>query len=178
MKEITQEELEKNLSLLSVLYSTAVWKITAKDEDEVFRIGLDRVTDFLKPDIATILVLEEGFLKIKAGMGLSKEVCSDIVVEVGQGTSGEVFLTGRPIAIYDLSKRDPSFIDPFIEGMDVKSIFCYPIKAEDNIIGVIWFGFLSGYEPSKEEEWLVALVAERISLMLQIHRLKITNSNE
>ncbi len=168
-----KEELEKNIALLSILYSTAVWHIKAETEDEIIRVGLDRLNEVLKPEISAALLLEDGFLKIKAGCGIKKSICEKTKIEIGTGTTGEVFLTGMPIIIDDLSK-DPSFIDPFIKNIDVKSVFCYPIRIEDSIVGVIWVGFLSSHPPLKEEEWLVSLVAERIARSLQIHRLKIS----
>ncbi|MEW6102910.1 MAG: GAF domain-containing protein [bacterium] len=174
MKEDALEkegDLEKQIALLSILYSTAVWKIQGETEDEIMRIGLDRINEVLKPEIAAILALRDGFLRIVAGTGIPKGVCEKTKIEIGVGTCGEVFLTGRPIAIPSLSK-DPSFIDPFVKEVPVKSVFCYPIRIEDSIVGVVWLGFLSSHPPLKEEEWLVSLVAERLALSLQIHRLK------
>lgn len=170
-KKSKEEELERYLTLLAIVYSTAVWHIKAETEEEIMRVGLDRLNEILKPEISSLLMLEDGFLKIKASCGIPKAICEKTKVEIGTGICGEVFLTGMPIIIEDLSK-DPSFIDPFIKNMDVKSVFCYPIRTEDNIAGVIWVGFLCSYIPSKEEEWLVSLVAERIARALQIHRVK------
>jgi|GEM_PF-5957609 len=166
-----QQELEKSIALLSILYSTAVWHIKAETEDEIIRVGLDRMNEVLKPDISAILVLEDGVLKIKAGCGIPKSICEKTRIDIGEGTSGEVFLTGMPLIIEDLSK-DPSFIDPFIENMNIKGVFCYPIRIEDSIVGVIWVGFTSKHLPLKEEEWLVSLVAERIARSLEAYRLK------
>ncbi|MEW6681057.1 MAG: GAF domain-containing protein [bacterium] len=156
---------------MSILYSTAAWHIKAETEAEIIRVGLDRLNEVLKPEISAILILEDGFLKIKGSSGIQKSVCEKTKIEIGTGTAGEVFLTGIPIIIEDLSK-DPSFVDPFIKNLDVKSVFCYPIRIEDSIAGVIWVGFLSSYLPLKEEEWLVSLVAERIARSLEIYRLK------
>lgn len=166
-----KEEIERHLTLLAIVYSTAVWHIKAETEEEIVRVGLDRLNEILKPEFSSVLIFEDGFLKIKASCGIKRAICEKTKIEIGTGTCGEVFITGMPIIIKDLSK-DPSFIDPFIKDMDVKSIFCYPIKIDDNIAGVIWVGFLSSYIPSKEEEWLVSLVAERIARALQIHRAK------
>lgn len=166
-----EQELEKHLTLLAILYSTAVWDIKAETEEEIIRIGLDRLNEVLKPDLSCLLMFEDGFLKIKAGCGIRRDVYEKTKIEIGVGTCGEVFLTGIPITIKEISK-DPSFIDPFVKNLDVKSVFCYPIRIEDSIVGVLWVGFLSTYIPSKEEEWLVSLVSERIAKSLQIHRAK------
>ena len=53
---VEKEELEKSMATLSVLYSTAAWKIKAETEDDVLRVGLDRIADLVLPDIGAILI--------------------------------------------------------------------------------------------------------------------------
>jgi GAF domain-containing protein len=167
-----KEELEKSLSSLSILYSTAAWRIKAETEDGVLKVGLDRIVDLLKPEIGAILLLSEsGNLKIASAVGLPRKIVEKARVEIGTGLCGEVFLTGRPIIVNDFH-RDPSFIDPFVRLWEVKTSLCYPLRVDEEMNGVIYLARLSDTRFTKEEEWLVALVAERIDLALQIMRLK------
>lgn len=167
---VEKEELEKSIATLSVLYSTAAWKIKAETENDVLQVGLDRIAELVLPDIGAILTLADGCLKPSVTSGLPKRVAKIAEVEIGLGLAGEVFLTGRPIAINDL-ERDPSFIDSFVKLWKPKTALCYPLRVNEKMYGVVYLARLSNLPFTKEEEWFVTLVSEKIDLAISmIHK--------
>lgn len=166
---VEKEELEKSIATLSVLYSTAAWKIKAETEDDVLRVGLDRIAELVLPDIGAILTLVDGRLKPSVTSGLPKRIVKIADVEIGLGLAGEVFLTGRPIAINDL-ERDQSFIDSFIKLWKPKTALCYPLRIDDKMFGVVYLARLTNLPFTREEEWFVTLVSEKIDLAISMIR--------
>jgi GAF domain-containing protein len=166
---VEKEKLEKSIATLSVLYSTATWKIKAETEDDVLRVGLDRIAELVLPDIGAILTLTDGVLKPSVTSGLPERVAKISKVEIGLGLAGEVFLTGRPIAINDL-ERDQSFIDSFIKPWKPKTALCYPLRVDDKMFGVIYLARLTNLPFTREEEWFITLVSEKIDLAISMIR--------
>ena len=164
---VEKEELEKSIATLSVLYSTAAWKIKAETEEDVLRVGLDRIAELVLPDIGAILTLADGILKPIVTSGLPKRVAKISEVEIGLGLAGEVFLTGRPIAINDL-ERDASFIDSFVKLWRPRTALCYPLRVDEKMFGVIYLARLCDVPFTREEEWFVTLVSEKIDLAISM----------
>ena len=104
---------------------------------------LDAIVDLLtrefRLDACSIRLLDEdGYLRIKSHIGLSKAF-----VDTAQrkptidSYSGECFLTGKIVMINDAEKIDKPISTTRLVGEDIKSFAVAPIQAEANIIGVL-----------------------------------------
>lgn len=88
----------------------------------------------------------------------------------GEGIAGKVAQTGEPTLVDDI-RREPAFKSLAHKNVDIRSLFCLPLKAEQEVLGVLNIshptpGF---FEPGLKKE--VELAAERIASVLTRHRL-------
>lgn len=98
-----------------------------------------------------ILRLIEGeTLMVKASYGLPEEISHEIRHKLGEGTAGQVALTGEPILIDDMSKMTGN--DSAL-GVEVTTVICVPM-----MIGEKKLGTLELYD--KKDEWGVTTFTE------------------
>lgn len=83
---------------------------------------------------------ETGYLKWGASIGLSEsftEAFKQQQIKPGEGLSGRVMQTGEAVYIAEDSSHDPRIARPVVEAEGLNSFVGMPIRAEDEVIGVI-----------------------------------------
>lgn len=91
-----------------------------------------------------ILRLIEGdTLQIKASYGLVEQLEHEVPLRLGQGISGNVALTGKPLMIDDTKKMPEELHVP---GVELTSVICVPLTIGEQIMGTLGL-----YD--KNDEW-------------------------
>jgi serine phosphatase RsbU (regulator of sigma subunit) len=128
---------------------------------------IDRVRDLLDVDTVTILLLEAHAQELvaTAARGLEDEVRRGSRIAVGQGFAGRVARSRRPLAIHDLTRAD--VVNPVLIESGVRSLLGVPILAGDDLLGVLHIGTRTARRFTAEDQHLLELVAERVSLAIR-----------
>lgn len=125
---------------LSVLHDLSAAIVSASKMEDVCKKILDKVATLLDVNKASIMKFDRGerVLKIVAAKGLPKDVIEEARVKVGQGISGQVFKSKRPVLIKDIRstkfKSRTSYTTKSLMSAPVKS---FPMKVQGEAIGVI-----------------------------------------
>ncbi|MBI5375503.1 MAG: sensor domain-containing diguanylate cyclase [Candidatus Schekmanbacteria bacterium] len=79
---------------------------------------------------------ETSQLEIKTAVGFPKGIEKKVIINLGEGISGNVATTGKPVLVGDVSEVDGF---TYYGGLcrDIKSFLCVPIISESKILGVI-----------------------------------------
>jgi PAS domain S-box-containing protein len=136
--------------------------------DELLEALLARVCAALHTDSATVLLLEEGELAVRASRGLGPDLMG-LRVPLGQGLAGTVAATGRPRLIEDTAKAEiysRHLIDP-----EIRSLLGVPLRAQEQIVGVLHVGTRQPRRFSEEDVHLLERVADRVALAADRARL-------
>jgi len=128
-------ELKTQLEELQVLHDISVQVTHTLDEDQVIQMAISRLSDSLFPERLSVMVLDK-----EENQLVLHDTCRDKVytpevytIPVGEGVTGKVSFTGEPLLIPDV--RDCSY---YIEdNPEVRSELCVPIKAGQDVLGVI-----------------------------------------
>lgn len=91
-------------------------------------------------------LIEGGNVVVKAYYGLPEGVSDRMTLKVGQGTAGNVAITGRPVIINDKSSMPADYHVP---GVDSSTVICVPLMIGEKILGTLALF-------DKKDEWGVA----------------------
>lgn len=115
--------------------------------------------------------MEEGMLFSDASIGLSREFLENTPLRIGEGISGIVAATKKPLIITDI-KNDPRVKFPKIaEKEGIISTVCVPSVFNDEVLGVINVYFKYPKEPTRDEVNLLTTFASQAALAIQETRL-------
>jgi serine phosphatase RsbU (regulator of sigma subunit) len=125
---------------LSVIHDLSSAIVSASRMEDVCKKILDKVASLLNVSKASIMKFDRGerVLKIVAAKGLPRDVVSEARVKTGQGVSGHVFRSKRPVLIKDIRstkfKGRTSYATRSLMSAPVRSFF---MKVQGKPIGVI-----------------------------------------
>ena len=106
------------------------------DRKELLSVILKLATESTRAERGSIMLLnEEKTLRVEIAKGMDEEVVRKIRVPIGEGISGKVAATGKPILISGKA-RSGDFSRP-MDRSDVKSAMCVPLIVNGEFIGVI-----------------------------------------
>lgn len=106
------------------------------DRKELLSVILKLATESTRAERGSIMLLtDERMLRVEIAKGMDEEVIRKIRVPMGEGISGHVALSGKPLLISGKARTE-EFSRP-MERSDVKSAMCVPLVVNGEIIGVI-----------------------------------------
>jgi diguanylate cyclase (GGDEF)-like protein len=130
-------ELEYRTSLDESLQNF-LERISSTDADKTYQSILTHSRELLKADRASLWVFDEGAGEIvfRAGAGLPSEVGADTRTRLGEGVSGKVLQSGKPLVVenVDNSKAGPA---PAARNYRTKSFISYPLTIGSRKIGLL-----------------------------------------
>ncbi len=134
----TLEELISKYEELTVLYESAETVATVMNLEEVSGRILDQAAEILDVDQASLmLVREDGDeLEAVAARGLREDVIGKVRIPLGEGISGSVAESGKPILIEDLKSHPVYSRDPRANE-NWTSLISVPLKVRDRVLGVL-----------------------------------------
>lgn len=101
-----RREFSTKIHQLHTLNDTARALNSVLNLDVLFRLIVTLATHELGADRGSLMILEGDALKIKAAFGLSEEVKQGTGVRAGEGVSGRVLATGRPVLVKNREELD------------------------------------------------------------------------
>ena len=109
--------------------------------DQILSIIIQRLSELMRAQNWTLYLLDpdRNVLNFEVVAGLDNHLLSEIQIKPGEGIAGQVALTGEPILVPDNVYEDRRFnrhIDE-MTGFKTRSIICFPLKARDEVLGVL-----------------------------------------
>jgi len=126
-------DLRKRYSQLINLHKISKAVSSERDLDALLHLVLRQSLDLMGAETGSIMLIEPNGveLAIRAAEGLDPETVKNTLVKLGEGISGYVAASGKPLMIQDgvRKARAPG-------GKDVKDALCVPLIANEKVIGV------------------------------------------
>lgn len=146
-------------------------ELASSDLSALLNKVLDITTQTFQASLGIILLCdpEVGALRISASVGMDAEVPEDFKVELGNGFSGKIAISGEPNMILDTSV-DTGALRPMIR-IKAKSLWGVPLKADGETIGVMVIGFPKPYEWLPTERELMRAIGDRTALAIERARM-------
>ncbi len=163
---------ESQQAALANLQEIAAIPSTGLDPNEVFGLAMDRITRMVMVDRAVLFLLDpdQGRLRPRASRGFRRDDLTEFSLLPGEGLVGRAFREGRPL-VYATPVGDPP-ADAFIFRFPVRDAIALPIRAEGEVVGVLYAGRRGQPAPlSTAEVQLLIFIADRVGTAMAHRRL-------
>ncbi|WP_394825058.1 GAF domain-containing protein [Pendulispora albinea] len=167
-----EEALAREVRVTNALREVGLALGTTHDLDQVLELILEKITDALDADRATLYLLDEAKDELISRIVIGDEVRS-IRLKVGQGIAGHVARTGKPLHVRDAYK-DPRFSPEWdtLSGYRTRSILAGPMKNHlGRTIGVIQVLNKRRGDFSTDDAALLAALATQAAVSIDNSRL-------
>ncbi|MBI2421342.1 MAG: nif-specific transcriptional activator NifA [Candidatus Hydrogenedentes bacterium] len=173
---MTRPKVKRELHELSLLFEisqTLDRAIDLRDELGPVLKAVAKHTGMIRGTI-TLVNRENGELYIEAAHGLSGEQLERGRYQPGEGVTGQVVQTGRPMVIPKLSE-EPLFLNRtearLPEEEESVSYICVPIKMENSVIGALSVDLQFNEEnPLEEDLRLLSIIASMIAQAVRLRQ--------
>jgi serine phosphatase RsbU (regulator of sigma subunit) len=135
--------------------------------DELLRALLERISELLGVDTATILLMDPSGRELftAATIGLEEELELDIRVPVGVGFSGQIAQTGQPLVIERVGPE--SVFSRILIERHLVSLAGVPMMAGGRLVGVLRVGSTKFRRFGSEDLELLRIAADRAAAATQ-----------
>ncbi len=164
-----EEELQRQQERLHHLQSVTDAALAHLPLDELLNALLERVCRALHADTATVLLLEEGELAVRACKGLAAELKHAVRVPLGQGFAGAIAATCKPRIIPELDRAEVH--SPHLREAGLDSLLGVPLLVQGQVIGVLHVGSKQPRHFTDDDVNFVQLVGDRVALAADRARL-------
>jgi hypothetical protein len=152
-----------NLSVESLRSGSGIWRIGTRQNllVEVSNSGTQPVGQF-----QIFAYFQEGdVLRVRAAMGLEREVELGFTLSVGEGFAGTIAAESKPLALASASS-DPLVKSPVLRQKGLKALYGVPLVHNGAVIGVAHMGSALAREFSDEDKLLFRTMANRATAVI------------
>ena len=137
--------------------------------DSLLELVIGQTTGAMDADVCALYLQDEarGGLVLTATNGLNQAALGRVVMPLGEGITGSVAATRRPLAVPEVA-RDPRF--KWVEGVDearFTSMLSVPIEAGPRMVGVLNVQTVARREFRPEEVAFLSAIAGAIAGVLE-----------
>lgn len=164
---------EQKIKELELLYRVSQILDENMDMRNVLRPVMDTLGEYMEFQHATVTLYnrQTGEISIELATGLSPTQAKKGRYKVGEGITGKVVETGKPIVVPDVTK-DPNFLDRTGRGkISGKAFICVPISIEKEVVGALSVDeFNSSKDRLDEDLRLLEIIAMMIASAVKLRR--------
>ncbi|MCL1473616.1 PAS domain S-box protein [Argonema antarcticum] len=134
--------------------------------DDLLHGLLGRIREILQADTAAVLLMDtqNNSLVVKAAKGLEGEAQMQVRIPIGQGFAGRIAAERQPMFIeHDAYTQVYS---PVLREKKIQSLVGAPLLIEDRVLGVVHVGTLQSRQFSRDDLYLLQLVADRFAVAI------------
>ena len=137
--------------------------------DEILNLIVVVTAEMLNSKICSIMLLDEknDELAIKATQSLSEEYKKKPNIKVRNSLSGEVILSKKPMAVYDVTKEEKYVYRDLAIKEDLTSMLSVPMIVKDKAIGIINVYTKTPHHFSDEEMDVLQMVANQAAVAVE-----------
>ena len=137
--------------------------------DTILRIGLDNVLNVMNGTVGGIMLLDEPgqTLSYRVYHGLSDKYADEMRLKLGEGIAGKVAQSGRAVLLEDISSEPDAARMDLISSEGLRAFLSVPLRAKDNVLGVM---NVASYEPhrfSKEDVYLLHSIGDQLGIAIE-----------
>jgi signal transduction histidine kinase len=168
----TEAALARELRVSKALREVGVALGTTLDLDQLLELILDKITDAVEADRATLYLLDESNDELVSRIVQGGEVRS-IRLQVGNGIAGHVARTGKPLHVRDAYK-DPRFSPEWdvLSSYRTRTILAAPMKNHlGKTIGVVQVLNKKGGDFTDEDAEILAALSTQAAVSIDNSRL-------
>jgi PAS domain S-box-containing protein/putative nucleotidyltransferase with HDIG domain len=166
-----EQALQRRLKEITILHNLARASILVNTIDEVVELVTQEVGNSFYPDNFGVLFLDESkkILRVHPSYrGITENIPEYVHPE--KSIAGPVAVSGKPRRIADV-KLEPNYVEA---TADIRSELCVPIKAGEQIIGVINAESKQLDFFSEDDERLLLTIASQMAIAIE--RIRLFNS--
>ena len=166
-------DVDRKIQELSFLHEITQLASSTRDWDEMLRIVIERTTDAMRTDVASLYLLEkrEGILRLVATNGLNRRGIGRATLRVGEGITGWVASARVPLAVRE-ARADPRWKRvPSVDVDRFTSMLSVPLVVRDDVVGVVNVQTVQPRDFTKEEIDLLQTIANTVTGIIDKARL-------
>jgi signal transduction histidine kinase len=143
------------------------------DLDAILNIGLDNVLNIMNGTVGGIMLLDEPSqtLSYQVYHGLSDTYAEEMRLKVGEGIAGKVAQSGRAILVEDISSESNAARIDLISSEGLKAFISVPLRAKDNVLGVMNVASHMSHRFTKEDVHLLHSIGDQLGTAIEQARL-------
>jgi signal transduction histidine kinase len=169
---VAEASLAREMRVSKALREVGTALGTTLDLDQLLELILDKITEALEADRATLYLLDEANDELVSRIAHGADVRS-IRLKIGHGIAGHVARTGKPLHVRDAYK-DPRFSPEWdmLSGYRTHSILAAPMKNHlGKTIGVVQVLNKNNGEFSDDDAEILAALATQAAVSIDNSRL-------
>lgn len=152
------------------------------DLNAILRIGLDNVLSIINGAVGGIMLLDETsqMLFYRVYHGLSDTYAAEMRVRLGEGIAGKVAQSGRSVLLEDISSDPDAARSDLISLEGLRAFVSVPLRAKDNILGVMNVASHVPHRFTKEDVHLLHSIGDQLGIAIEQARLheRLTKARE
>jgi signal transduction histidine kinase len=160
------EKYYRNLVALSRV-SAAISGL--QDLDAILRIGLDNVLRIMNGTVGGIMLLDQQAqtLSYRVHHDLSAKYAEEMRLRLGEGIAGKVAQNGKSILLEDIS-LEPNAARPDLISLEgLKAFMSVPLRAKDNVLGVMNVASRLPHRFTKEDMHLLHSIGDQLGMAIE-----------
>jgi len=128
--------------------------------------------ELMHTDTCILRLLDEDkkTLLVNSSYCISEVFIKKSIIKVGEGVSGIVAKTRRPLAVYDIDKDPRVKYKELIKKEGLSSVLAVPVIFQDKILGVISTGSKKARHFLEEEIEVLSIFASQVTIAIQESR--------
>lgn len=132
--------------------------------DELLRALLAALVETMPSiDTAAVLLREGERLRVRAAVGLEREIELGFCVPIGQGFAGTIAASAQPLLLRSPA-TSPVVRSPLLRKAGLRALYGVPLVHEGRVVGVAHAGSCTASEFSRQDRRIVAAMAERATM--------------
>jgi signal transduction histidine kinase len=140
-----------------------------QDLDAILKIGLDNVLNIMNGTVGGIMLLDESgqTLSYRVHHGLSDKYAEEMHLRLGEGIAGKVAQSGRSVLLEDISSEPDAARLDLISSEGLRAFVSVPLRAKDDVLGVINFASHAPHRFTKEDVHLLHTIGDQLGTAIE-----------
>jgi len=174
MTAASDTDTQRKLSELSFLREIAQLASSTRDWDEMLRIVIDRTTDAMHAEVASLYLVEkrDGLLRLVATNGLNPRAIGKATLRLGEGITGWVANARVPLTVRDVHAEPRWKVVPSVDVDRFTSMLSVPLVIRDEVIGVMNVQTVELREFERGEIDFLQTIANQVAGIIEKSRLQ------
>jgi signal transduction histidine kinase len=163
------DKTEKHYSDLVALSRVSAAISGLHELDAILRIGLDNVLNIMNGTVGGIMLLDElgQTLSYRVYHGLSDKYAGEMRLKLGEGIAGKVAQSSRAVLLEDISSEPSAARVDLISSEGLRAFLSVPLRAKDNVLGVMNVASHVPHRFSKEDVYLLHSIGDQLGTAIE-----------
>jgi signal transduction histidine kinase len=137
--------------------------------DTILKIGLDNVLNIMNGTVGGIMLPDESTqtLSYRVHHGLSDKYAKEMHLKLGEGIAGKVAQSGRSVLLEDISSESHAARLDLISSEGLRAFVSVPLRAKDNILGVMNVASHVPHRFTKEDVHLLHTIGDQLGIAIE-----------